>query len=129
LPDPFQSTAGSSGEETRLGKLSLKEKAKMQGGNPDEWDFKNLQTIIDLYNKAFPGRLNSMKNGVLTENAIGGDNEYGELSKDSGFRKTMWMPADLQQVIEAGYPSIWTNQKHLTWFLKRFPIFKRSKKI
>jgi len=109
--------------------MGVKEKAKAIGGNPDEWDYKNLKTIIDLYDKAYPGRLKAMKTDVDVENALSGRDKFGLLSKDSDFRASMWMPADLQVVIEKGYPTLWTNNKHIAWFLKRFPIFKRSEKF
>lgn len=114
----------SSAEVNALTKKSAKQLGKEQQGNPDEWDYKNLQTIIDIYDKSHPGVLDHMETDYKVQYALSGRNKYGVISDASEHRLGMWMPADLEQVISAGYPSLWTNQKHLEWFLKKFPRFK-----
>ena len=126
----LQSNAASSGEETAMGKKSLKEQGKDIGGDPDEWDRKNLEMIIEIYRKAFPGRLESMANDVKVEAALSGrTKDFGEISKDSELRVGFWLPEDLQAVIERGYPSLWTNKKHAQWFMNNFKEFRRSEKV
>lgn len=113
---------------SQLKKLSKKELGKNTNGNPDEWDYKNLKVLIDSYNKAYPGRLKKMAEDYRTEYRLSGRNEFGVVSKDSDMRFAMWMPADLQGVIEAAYPSFWVNKKHMAWFISKFPIFGASDK-
>lgn len=125
-----RSNAASSSESTQMSKKSRKEIGKEIGGNPDEWDQKNLQRLIDTYEKAFPGRLKRMKEDERVEAALSNrTKDFGVISKESDLRVAFWMPEDLQEVIERGYPSLWTNKKHIAWFLKRFPLFKRSEKF
>jgi hypothetical protein len=115
---PIELNVSSSDETNQLKKLSKKEIGKQISGNPDNWDFKNLSTIIDLYKKTFPGRLDRMKHDVDVEVAL--SPKETTMDRHDG----MWMPADLQEVLEAAYPSFWTNRKHKSWFLRKFPVFK-----
>jgi hypothetical protein len=120
----------SSADEANHQKVSLKEVGQNIGGNPDKWDYENLKKLIDTYDKAFPGRLKKMKEDVMIEAALSGrTKDYGVISKDSDMRVGFWLPEDLQQVIERGYPSFWTNKKHAAWFIKKFPLFMRAEKF
>lgn len=122
--------AGTSGEEASLGKLSIKEKGQQVGGNPDEWDYKNLVMLIESYEQAYPGRLKKMKEDVVMEARLSGrTKDYGVISEESEMRVAFWLPEDLQMVIEKGYPSFWTNKKHAAWFIKKFPLFMRADKF
>lgn len=125
----MQSNAASGAEESKLGKMSVKEKGKAIGGTPDEWDKKNIQDLIDSYDKAYPGRLKAMKSDVDVETALSGRTVHGEISKESELRVGFWLPEDLQMVMEQGYPSLWTNKKHAQWFMNNFKIFRRSEKV
>lgn len=121
-----------SGEADKLKKMSKKEIGKDIGGNPDSTDEKWIKTWIEMYEKAYPGRLKRMTNDVMTEVALSGLNKHAEVAE--GMRKGFWLPEDLQQVLEASYPSFWANPKHGQWFCKHFPQFafetytKRSKR-
>jgi hypothetical protein len=120
----------SSSKDTDISKLSKKEMGKAVSGNPDAWDKKNIESLIDSYEMAYPGRLRRMKEDVDVELALSGrTDKFGEISKLSEFRSTMWLPADLQEVLERSYPSLWTNKDHQVWFLQNWPIFKRAEKI
>lgn len=114
-------------------KAASKKSAKQLGndihGSPDEWDYNNLKTLIEIYDKTYRGRLKKMQTDYLIERALTTRDEFGTVAKQSATRFVMWMPKDLQMVIQKGYPSIWTNEKHLHWFLKRFPIFRASEKL
>lgn len=114
---PIIANVGSSAEASKVSKLSKKELGKQIGGMPDEWDRKNLEVIINLYDKTFSGRLKRMKHDIDFEQALKKHNP------DSDRHDGMWMPADLQEVIEAAYPSFWTNVRHKRWFLEKFPVF------
>lgn len=116
-------------EEQVVKKMSKKELGKSIHGNPDEWDRKNLEVLINSYEQAHPGRLTKMASDYKVERALSTRNDYGVVSEQSNARFVMWMPEDLQKVIQKGYPSIWTNERHLHWFLKRFPIFRASEKL
>ena len=94
-------------------------------GDPDEWDRKNIQNFIDLFERAFPGQIAKLKSDYAVELALSGrTKDFSEISKASEMRLSMWLPGGLQEVLEQAYPSIWTNKKHLSWFLKEFPQFK-----
>lgn len=119
----------SSDEASRLSKLSRKEQGKQIRDNPDEWDVKNIQVLIGSYEKAYPGRLKRMYHDMKIEYAASGRDEYGVVAGQSDSRLAMWMPEDLQEALERVYPSIWTNKKHLIWFLKNFPTFRAAEKL
>lgn len=98
-------------------------------GEPDEWDRKNIQNFINLFEKAWPGQIAKLKSEYDVELALSGrTKDYSEISKDSEMRLSMWLPGGLQDVLEQAYPSFWTNKKHLAWFLSNWPIFKGSPK-
>lgn len=115
-------------QKALLGK-SKKEIGKSITGMPDEFDEKNIKSLIDSYELAHQGRLKRMATDYAIERSLSTRDKYGTVSKDSESRFVMWMPADLQQVLQKGYPSIWTNERHLHWFLKRFPVFRASEKL
>lgn len=118
----------SSDEASKLKKLSKKEIGKNIGGDPDDWDYNNIKVLMDSYEKAYPGRLQRMSNDYRLEYALSGRDKYGIVSGDADRRLVMWMPADLEQVVSASYPSLWTNKKHMAWFIRRFPIFAAADK-
>lgn len=113
----------SSGEADKLKKLSKKEIGKNIGGNPDATDEKWIHIWIDMYEKAYPGKIGRMAKDVAVEIALTPVNKHVEISKDSEMRRAFWLPEDLQQVLEASYPSFWTNKKHAEWFCRKFPQF------
>lgn len=119
----IQVNVGSSGDAAKLKKSSRKGLGKDIGGNPDATDEKWLTIWIDMYEKAYPGQIRRMGTDVATEMALSPLNKHAEISKDSGMRKAFWLPNDLQQVIEASYPSFWTEPRHAQWFCDKFPQF------
>lgn len=126
----IKANIGSSSEANTLAKKGKKELGKDITDMPDAWDVKNIQTLIDTYEKAYPGRLGRMAQDYKVELALSGrSKDYGLISKDSDMRTAFWLPEDLQQVIEAAYPSLWTNKRHLAWFVKNFPIFRTAPKF
>ena len=113
----------SSGEASALKKMSKKELGNAQHGNPDQTDEKWIQIWIKLYERAYPGRLGRMANDVATEVALSSLTKHAVVNETAGMQKAFWLPEDLQQVLEASYPSFWTNQKHIRWFCRHFPQF------
>lgn len=113
----------SSGELSKFGKMSKKELGKSIGGNPDATDEGWIKTWVELYEKAFPGQIRRMSNDVATEIALSNVDKHAVVNKDSGMRKAFWLPENLQEVLEAAYPSFWTNPKHAQWFCDHFPQF------
>lgn len=116
----------SSGEADALDKLSRKEIGKGIGSNPDDWDYRNIATLVEIYDKAHPGRIKRMKSDYDVEYALSARGAHGVVASQSDTRLAMWLPGDLQEVLERGYPSIWTNKKHLRWFLRKFPQFRAT---
>jgi hypothetical protein len=116
----------SNSEEEDLSKLSLKERAKAVTGKPDDSDIRNITELIRLYEASHPGLLRRMKQDYDTQRAM---NEYMPKPAIRGvtsdlIRPGFWLPKDLQEFMERYYPTLWTNQKHVEWFIKRFPVFK-----
>jgi hypothetical protein len=106
-----------------LTKKSSKQIGKDMGGNPDATDEKWIQIWIDMYDKAYPGRIRKMINDVAVEIALSDIKKHSVVSEDSEMRRAFWLPAELAEVLEASYPSFWTNQKHIRWFCRHFPQF------
>jgi hypothetical protein len=116
-------------EASEIKGLSRKQLGEAQGGDPDEWDIKNIQAWIDLYEKAYPGQIRKVQQDMAVELALSGrTKDYGEISNQSETRLVMTMPGNLQEVLQRAYPSVWTNPKHLAWFLRHFPQFKAAPK-
>ena len=114
---------GSEAEASKLKKMSRKELGKDIGGDPDATDEKWIQIWVDMYEKAYSGKIRRMGADVATELALSSLNKNLEVSKEANMRKAFWLPDDLQQVLEASYPSFWTNPKHAEWFVRKFPQF------
>lgn len=114
---------GSSSEAAALKKMSKKELGRLQGGNPDETDEKWITIWIEMYERAYPGRIRRMISDLKVEIALSGIDKHAVVSKDSDMVKAFWLPADLQEVLEASYPSFWVNPKHARWFCRHFPQF------
>jgi len=92
--------------DSAFAKLSKKEMGRAIGGNPDSTDRKNIRIWLDMYNKAYPGRLDRMVKDVVLEVEQSDMNKHAELSADSALRKAFWLPNDLQEVFERAYPSL-----------------------
>lgn len=114
---------GSSGEAAKLSKLGKKDIGKDVGGNPDATDEKWIQIWLDMYEKAYPGKIRKMSEDVKVEIALSGIKKHSVVNEGSEMRKAFWLPDDLQQVLEASYPSFWVNPKHIAWFCRHFPVF------
>jgi len=113
----------SSAADSKIAKMSSKEKGKAIGGNPDETDYRNMLTFIEWHEQEHPGLIRRMRQQVEIEMRLSGLNKHAELSKDSELIKGFWLPETLQALWEKAYPSLYTNKKHAQWFCNKFPIF------
>jgi len=103
-------------------------------GLPDDLDIKNIETIINNYNKAKPGEIAGyIKHAKAEQKDL--KFETGSNSKaftESGqiqYRRALTMPIGLLRQIEEAYPLMFTNKKHLHWFMKKFPMFNVARKV
>jgi hypothetical protein len=111
-------------DEASLTKTGRRERVKAISGTPDEEDIRNLSILFNTYNQVTGGLLRRMADSVKMERALN-SKAIEEKSVDDSENLVMWMPKDLQEEVEKYWPSLWTNPKHLRWFLKHFPVFRR----
>lgn len=104
-------------------------------GRLDEFDFRVIQDLIDIYDQVHPypslasiDRLNAQIR-KQRKDFQEGYNKFGELSKQTGLRHTMSMPESLLIAIKQGYPNIIRDPIQYRQFLKRFPRFQIAEKI
>lgn len=113
----------SDSDEAALAKLSRKERAIAVSGKPDASDVRNLTILFATYDRMTGGRLKRMVNDNRLERAL--NNKSREKSVMTAENLSFWLPKDLQAEVEKYWPTIWTNQAHLRWFLTKFPEFRR----
>jgi hypothetical protein len=111
-------------DEEALSKLSKKERTLAVDGVPDESDVRNLTILFETYDKYTQGRLTRMLEQNKLERAFNG-NSAREVSVAKADNLSFMMPQDLQNEVEKYWPTIWSNPKHLRWFLKKFPAFRK----
>lgn len=119
----------SSSEFSKLAKMSQKKLGDSQSAAmPDDWDFSNIEQALGRFEHENPGLIAKMFNDLCVELALSGIGKHAELG--DGFRKGFWLPAkprkrgfDLQKWMEQAYPSFWRNEKHMRWFMRKFPQF------
>ena len=95
-------------------------------GMPDEEDKKNLQFIINLYERTHPGEIGQIitwEKQQERENAFGGADPFLVKNQQSGLRKVLALPPDLVGVIKESYPTLFKDRKHFSWFVRNFPMF------
>jgi hypothetical protein len=105
-------------------------------GLPDDLDVKNIETILRNYEIARPGEIKKFVQ-LAREESENLKNDFGSNSRgvlkgtESGteFRRAVTMPIGLFRQIEEAYPLMFTNKKHLHWFMKKFPMFTVARKI
>lgn len=93
---------------------------------PDEQDKKNLEFIINLYEKTHPGEIRTAvawEKQQEFENSIGGVDKFLVKNKQSDLRKVLVMPPELVGVIKESYPTLFKDRRHFSWFVRNFPIF------
>ena len=103
-------------------------------GMPDDWDKKNLRTLIDnfykekfeLNDKVITGKQWTKLEVEDARKKHGQDVEgdHGVKIESSEMRIGTAMPNVLWTTIEAAYPTIFRDTDHLNWFIQNFPEFK-----
>lgn len=103
-------------------------------GRLDEFDFRTIQKMIDIYDHTFPyphmasidklaGDMRKKRRDFQV-----GFNKFNELDKGSGLRHTMCIPEGLLAVIKTGYPNIIKDPIQYRQFLNRFKRFNVAEK-
>lgn len=96
-------------------------------GMPDATDRKNIQALIDKFEKANPGEIAQVRKEAIAERkertAALKQNEFNIIHKDWDFRATGSFPPRLYKELKKSYPTIFTNKDHQAWFFKKFPQF------
>lgn len=101
-------------------------------GLPDEWDRKNIQSLIDVYDNVHPfpdpESIDMLTRGIrLKRKRQQIDyNDFNELGKETALRHTLSIPSSLLAEIKKGYPNIIKDKLQYRWFLKKFPRFRVS---
>lgn len=107
----------------RIGKrVAEAERKDLKGLLMSEWDRKNLQFLINFYEKAYPG--------LIAYHAAQARKEVEPILKQKtakqselNLSKRMSMPKDLLIEIKRGYPNIISDKGQFEQFLKWFPVF------
>lgn len=105
---------------------ALKERKEAVDGKPDQRDVDDLHDLFALYDKSTGGKLKRFCRDLGVERAL--NNRDQAIVRERGVvgeRFTFALPQDLQLFLERYYPTLWTNQEHARWFVKRFPQFRK----
>lgn len=103
-------------------------------GLPDEADIKNIEIIIRNYNIARPGEIDSYVKHAKSEQKdlkfeTGSNSKAFTESGQIQYRRALTLPIGLMRQIEEAYPLMFSNKKHLHWFMKKFPMFNIAKRV
>jgi len=119
----YESSKLGADEEYFVGK-AMKERAAAVQGEPDQTDIDSINRLLSEYEKAHPGRLEAMRKDYQMQKAAGETLPKPQGIKSDDLKMAFWMPKDLMEVFEKYWPTIWTNRKHMEWFLENYPGFK-----
>jgi hypothetical protein len=102
-------------------------------GMPDKKDKENLEFIIGLFERKFPGYIElcvKQEKDDEIENAGGQAFLDPHLIKShkSGLRKVLAMPPELVNAIVDAYPTMFKDKEHFHWFVRNFPMFRIAEK-
>lgn len=100
-------------------------------GMPDKEDWKNIVSIIEVTRKACIKKYgfdilvdciaNARKDRTENDNKYGKLHlDYGLVNKDSNMRHVMELPEEFMHAIEKGYPIMFSNRDHFSWFCRNF---------
>lgn len=107
-------------------------------GAPDEWDEKNIRTLIDKFYKRKFTVEGHVINGKQLINLCVAEakrahqldghnalkNKHGLKSKDSDMRIRLTLPIVLEREISLAYPAMFKDDAQHEWFIKNFPEFR-----
>lgn len=99
-------------------------------GTPDEKDYEMLAHIISTYEKRRPGMIQATlkqgrrdyEAGVHHMKSVFSKNGDAVISEDTNLIYQMELPADLVQIIETEFPTLFRSKKHFAWFKEKFPV-------
>ncbi len=95
-------------------------------GLPDEKDIVNIKVIIRNYEVSRPGEIAAFVKQARKDKELA-DNDFGS-SQDKSKRRVLTMPIGLLRQIEAAYPLMFKNRRHLKWFVDNFRGFNTHKR-
>ena len=109
-------------------------------GMPDDWDKKNIQTIIENFmrrkftieGEVITGKIfielevADAKRQHQSENST--FNKYNVKVASSDARAVIAMPTVLDAIIKESYPTMFRDKNHFGWFVKNFPMFRIADK-
>ncbi len=100
-------------------------------GMPDEFDKKNIQTIINNFKRQKFNVEGAMITGKMfielevadakrMHQAESGWNPYNMKAQETESRAVIAMPIPLDMIIKEAYPTMFRDTKHFGWFMKHF---------
>lgn len=103
-------------------------------GMPDAQDKEWIRKIILKYEKKHPGHIqksveDARKEMAEMSSAFHDVLEYGIVDKATNRKRVLELPEELGAMIEASYPTLFRDKKHLRWFLKEFPELRLPRKV
>lgn len=103
-------------------------------GLPDESDIENIRRAIKQYELAKPGEIKRLIRQTKADQKLQ-NNEFASNAKSHTqtakvqFRKSLTLPIGLYRMIDESYPLMFTDKRHLHWFMRKFPEFNVAKRI
>jgi hypothetical protein len=103
-------------------------------GLPDDLDVKNIEIILRNYNIARPNEINNFIMHAKEEQKnlkfeTGSNKNAYTQSGQIQYRRALTMPIGLFRIIQESYPLMFSNKKHLHWFMKKFPMFNVARRV
>lgn len=103
-------------------------KSELKGLALDEWDRRNIESLIRVYDETFPYphvlsikfQMDDARRSVKADTRLVTKNNLD-------LRKAASLPTPLHQQLIKGYPTILSDSKQFKQFLKWFPVFDLSK--
>lgn len=85
-------------------------------GMPDDEDKKNIQKIIDDYERDNPGDIQEL----IDYGKAHAKSDFNLVGETSNRRYILELPPKLHAKLEEYIPTIFRDQKHFAWFCKNF---------
>lgn len=103
-------------------------------GLPDDRDIENIKAAMRQYNTVRPGEIQAhikkaKKEQQMLANEDGSNMRFGESKNKAYFRRSLTMPIGLYRMIDDAYPLMFTDKRHLHWFMRNFPMFNVARRI
>lgn len=111
-------------------------------GMPDEWDKKNIATLVETFSKTtfdIPEMGGAITGAQWIKSTVAEarqrhqmddpSNEYGIKAKKMEMRILTSVPRPLFMKLKQGYPTLFSDYKQHIWFAKNFSQFRLPKKI